>query len=218
MRKVVLALSALGMIGFAACKGGSGDINHQWKVVIDQSEVAKRDSMYREQLKSIDTMTTFPEDVLAMKKEMERMPADSLATLPAELVDLLKSTNIEEFKTKMKASSTEMKHNEDSMMANRVVVFDFQKSGVLKRFASDKANEADTSTMFKYDKAKKKIIMFGNPALFKDEMAKDSVVFEVLYLGNDSMSLKIDPSSTKGAQPNMKPMNFKRYEAEKKAK
>ena len=219
MRKIVLALSAFGMISFASCKGGgSGDIVNQWKVTVDKSEIAQRDSIYNEQLKSIDTMTTFPEDIMNMKKEMAKMPKDSLATLPAELVELLSINDIEAFKTKMKSTSEEMKRSEDSMIANRVVVFDFEKSGVLKRFASDDPSKADTSTMYHYDKSKKKIYMFGNPALFKDERAKDSVVFEVIYLSGDSMSLKIDPTSTKNPQPTMKPMNFKRYEGAKKAK
>lgn len=217
MYKIILGFAALGLASLSLTKQGEIDfLTKKWKVVMDKTELAQRDSMFQQQLKSIDTMTVFPEEILEMKKQMAFMPADSVATLPVDLVYLVNSADLDEFKVRMKKTAIQMNRSEDSTMRSRVVVFEFEKSGVLKRFESEKPEEADTSTLYTYNSSKRILSMFANPAVFGDELPGDTVSFNVLYLDNDSMSIRIDPTKTEVSQHNMKPMNFVSYKQEER--
>lgn len=214
MRKSILALGAFGIVALASCGGGSGNIAQKWQVLYDEG-TAERDSVFNAQLAAIDTLTALPPDFLEMQKEMKQMHPDTLALVNPEMVEILSVTDLASFKEKMKASAMQMKKADDSVIANKKVIYEFRKDSVVKMYATDN-NFVDTSTKYRPDLKNKKIYMYANPEVVKGEMAQDTIIFDILHLSNDSLSLKIDPNSKGIKQPDVKPMNFKVYKEEKK--
>lgn len=216
MRKSILALGAFGILSFASCGGGSGNIAQKWQVLYEDN-TAQRDSFYNAQMEAIDTLTQFPADFLEMQKEMKQMHPDTLALMDPEMVQVLSISDLSAFKAKMKESALKAKKADDSAVTNNKAIYDFRKDNVIKMYATGN-DYSDSSTMYKADLKKKKVYLYANPAVVKDEMAKDTVVFDILHLSDDSLSLKIDPNSKGVQQPDMKPMNFKAYKEDKKKK
>ncbi|OJV52868.1 MAG: hypothetical protein BGO31_03690 [Bacteroidetes bacterium 43-16] len=215
MRKTIIVIGLLGVASLTACKGGgSGNISQKWEVVYDNSG---RDSAFNAQLQSVDTMTAFPPDFIEMKAELAKMKPDSIATLPPEVVEMLKIEDLPTLKAKIKENLMDGKKQQDSLEAKRSVIYDFQKNGVLKMYASDMPDQmVDTSTKYTADMKAKKLFLFANQAIVKGEMANDTVTFDILHISGDSLSLKVDPKSKGAAGPNIKPMAFKLYKEEKK--
>ncbi|RQO29792.1 hypothetical protein DBR32_14505 [Taibaiella sp. KBW10] len=214
MRKSILVLSALGMLSMAACKeGGSGKLAQKWQIVPDSKT---QDSMFKAQLTSIDTMTAFPAEFEMMKEQMAKMKPEELKQIPAETVEMLKTTNLDSFKMKARASMLEGKKKQDEMEKTRVVVYDFQANGLVKMYATDNLNQVDTSTGWKEDAKKKEILLFMNPSAANGaNIPKDTMKFKILHLSGDSLSIKAEG---KEVMPNMKPMNFKKFVEPKKTK
>ncbi|HLU16713.1 MAG TPA: hypothetical protein VKZ76_01555 [Edaphocola sp.] len=206
MRLSIVAISAICGLSLMSCGGKTGNIAQKWQVVFEDDE-KMRDSVFQAQLDALDTMTVFPEDFLAMQAEVKSMPKDSLALIDQELIEMLTITNVDTFKIKMKASLIERRDLTDSMMAARKVYYDFRNDNVVKMYATDN-DYVDTSTMYRADVKAKKLYLYGNPKVVSPEMASDTVIFDILYLSDDSMSLKINPESKGISQPDIKPMNF----------
>ncbi|HTO15385.1 MAG TPA: hypothetical protein VLZ83_06425 [Edaphocola sp.] len=216
MHKLIIAIGTLGILFFASCKnsGGGGDfsqLTQKWEEVQDQTMKNLRDSMYNAQLMSLDTMTVFPEEILEMKRELEKMPKDSIATLPPDLVELLQSDDINVFKTKMKASAEQVKISDDSLMANTSVIFDFGKDSILRNYASHNPEYKDSLNMFKPDFKNKKIHMFTNPEMKMPGMTEDTVTYDILFLSKDSMSLKLSDDNKHAPEMTIRPLNFKKF-------
>lgn len=214
MRKSILVLSALGVLSMAACKeGGSGKLAQKWQIVPDYKA---QDSMFNAQLSSIDTMTAFPAEFEMMKEQMAKMKPEELKQIPAETIEMLKTTNLDSFKMKARASMMDGKKKQDEMEKNRVVVYDFQANGIVKMYATDNLNQVDTSTGWKEDAKTKEILLFMNPsAAAGANIPKDTMKFKILHLSGDSLSIKAEG---KDVMPNMKPMNFKKFVEPKKSK
>lgn len=217
MRKTIIAISLLGVASLTACKGGgSGNISQKWEVVYDNTA---RDSAFNAQIQSVDTMTAFPPDFIEMKAELAKMKSDSVSTLPPEVVEMLKIEDLSTLKAKIKENLMVGKKQQDSIEAKRSVIYDFQKNGVLKMYASDMPDQmVDTSTKYTADVKAKKLFLFANQAVVKGgEMANDTITFDILHLSGDSLSLKVDPKSKGISGPSsIKPMAFRLYKEEKK--
>lgn len=214
MRKSILVLSALGMLTMAACKnGGSGQLAQKWQIVPDTQA---QDSMYQAQLKNIDTLTAFPPEFEMMKEQMAKMKPEELQQIPAETIEILKTSSLDSFKVKARASIMESKKKQDELEKTRSIVYDFQKNGIVKMYATDNLAQVDTSTGWKEDAKNKQILLYMNPNMANGaNLPKDTMKFKVLHMSGDSLSIKAEG---KDLMPNMKPMNFKKFNEPKKSK
>lgn len=214
MRKSILVLSALGMMTMAACnKGGSGNLAQKWQIIPDYKT---QDSMYQAQLKGIDTMTAFPAEFAMMKEQMAKMKPEELQQIPAETIEMLKMTNLDSFKMKARASMIENKKKQEELEKTRAIVYEFQKNGIVKMYATDNLAQVDTSTGWKEDAKNKEILLYMNPNMANGaNLPKDTMKFKILHISGDSLSIKAEG---KDIMPNMKPMNFKKYVEPKKTK
>lgn len=141
---------------------------------------------------------------------MQHMHPDTIAQINPEMVEILSVKDLATFKLKMKAAATQMRKTDDSTLANRKVIYEFRKDNVMCMFTSDN-DMVDSSTMYMPDFKSKKIYMFANPEVVRGENVHDTVIFDILHLSNDSLSLKFDPNSKASFQEDLKPMNFKVY-------
>ncbi|HRP89989.1 MAG TPA: hypothetical protein PKX92_08115 [Edaphocola sp.] len=221
MQKIIIAISALSILLVASCgnSGKNGDFSQlaqKWEQVQDPSMQQQRDSMYNEQKKSLDTLTVFPQELLDMKAEFNKMPQDSIATLPPDLVELLQSPDVKVFKTKMLESLEKVKRSDDSLIANSSVIFDFGKDSIIRNYASHNPEFKDSLNMFKPDFKTKKIYMFTNPKMKMPGMVEDTVVYDILFLNNDSLSIIPAKENKHPEGVALKPLNFRKFVEKKK--
>jgi hypothetical protein len=146
-----------------------------------------------------------------------KMSADSVAaTVPAEVVEMLKIEDIATFKAKVRESLVKSKQEQDSVDASRAIIYDFQKGGLLKIYPTDMPENVDTSMTYRADVKAKKVYINGNKNVVAADMAKDTVTFDILHLSNDSMSLKLVPNEKDVPQTSIKPMGFKAHKVKDK--
>ena len=204
MRKTILAVSALAMLSFSACKtDATSKFAKKWQVTIDMKEL---DSVFASQIASADTLTTFPAEFGQMRKVMDTMSAEERAQqIPPQVLDLLNTTNFDSFKAKFKASILDQQKQQKEMMAKNFEIFDFQKSGIIRHYFSDDLNNVDTSMAWKVTKDNKNVVLFANPAAKKPGQPDDSVTLKVLHISADSFSFVTEG---KNVPPDGKPMNL----------
>lgn len=211
MKKNILVLSAIAVLSLAAGqKYELAQLTKKWQLVIDPYEFAKIDSIYQEGIRQIDTITVFPQEIYDLKG----LPVDSLDQYNYDLIDLVQCKNVEELKAKMKASLAITKQQEDSLMSNMIVVFDFEKRGVIRRIIANRADLTDTSLGFRLDKKSNSVVFYSSSTDDLDGTTKDSGYCDILYLDDDSLSLKIDSKRTTRVFSDLRPMNFIRFKQE----
>ena len=210
MKKSALLLTAFVILSIAAGqKYELAQLTKRWQLIVDPYEFEKIDSLYQEGLQQIDTITIFPQEIY----ELKSLTMDSLEQYPPDILALMGCNDVDELKAKMKESLYEIKQKEDSVLRNMVVVYDFEKTGVIRRFIPNRADLTDTSVSFHYDKSKNRVVFFANPKDY-NHTKKDSGFCEILYLDDDSLSLKIDTKRTIGVISELKTMNFIRFKEE----
>lgn len=179
----------------------------QWKIVTDYQE---RDAAFQEQLHRIDTMTRFPEEIIKMQELLKELDKEELDQVPAETLAILRIKDLKQFKEMARAKVLEGQKKEIALDKIRDVIYDFQENGIIKMYSTDDPAAIDTSTGWKEIVSRKEILMFQNPALQDKEHPNDTFVCKILYRSADSLSIK---ATGKNVLPDIKPMNFRRYES-----
>lgn len=210
-RKQVFIPAVIGLsLGLMALSSPKSRLVKKWQMVPDY---AAQDSLFQDQLSRIDTLTAFPPDFLKMRDRLKDMSVQEREQIPALTIDLLKSPDLETFKRKARAVMQEDKMKQDEQAKNEVVIYDFQSNGVIKMYAANKREQADTSTIWKEDLKNNTIILSPHPSLKKTGAAKDPLVLKILYLSTDSLSLSVEGKAAMGGT---KPVNFIKYKGTEK--
>ncbi|GEM_PF-2291015 len=126
----------------------------KWRMVTSAQEKMGRDADFKLQLKSVDTMTKFPEDFLAMKDEFAKMDAETKAQIQQGIVDMLVIDDLEVLKSKIKEQLITGKNTSDSLEKNRMVIYNFRNDNVIEFYTTDNIANKDTSTAFREYKQK----------------------------------------------------------------
>lgn len=186
----------------------------KWRMVTSAQEKMERDADFKLQLQSVDTMTKFPEDFLAIKEEFAKMDAETKAQVQQGLVDMLLIDDLEVLKSKMKEQLIARKNTSDSLEKNRIVIYNFRNDNVIEFYTADNIANKDTSTAFREYKQNKRLVLIANTEEAKASNPKDTMEAEILYLSADSLSINIKfdwPEEEFVLGPDSRIINFKAY-------
>lgn len=184
----------------------------KWRMVTSAQEKMEREADFKLQLQSVDTMTKFPEDFLAMKDEFAKMDAETKAQIQQGIVDMLVINDLEVLKSKIKEQLITGKNTSDSLEKNRMVIYNFRNDNVIEFYTADNIANKDTSTAFREYKQNKRLLFIANTEEAKASNPKDTLEAEILYLSADSLSIKFDwPEEEFVLGPGNRIMNFKAY-------
>lgn len=172
-----------------------------------EDALAESDSLFQIELESMDAVNDFPEEVMELKKEFDKMSAKQKETLPAEMRKFLAIKDFHTFKKAMKAALLENKLKNDSILINRRFIYDFRLNNIIAMYGSDDVNNIDTSTAYFQNIEQGKVLLHSNPNVLVNEGSEDTFEMDIVYLTDDSLSLQFVQKSDEPV--NQKPLNFK---------
>lgn len=212
IKRACLFSSGILISAFLLAAGKPGSVVGKWQMVTSVQEKMERDSTFKVQLQTVDTMTKFPVDFLEMKEEFAKMDAETKAQLKQGLVDMLVIDDLEVLKSKIKEQLIAGQNTSDSLEKNRMVIYNFRNDNVIEFYTTDNIANKDTSTAFREDKQNKRLVLIANTEEAKTSSSNDTLEAEILYLSVDSLSIKFDwPEEEFVLDPGNRIMNFKAY-------
>lgn len=215
MKSIKLAClfsSGILISAFLLAAGKPGSVVGKWRMVTSVQEKMERDAAFNAQLQSVDTMTKFPGDFLAMKEEFAKMDAETKAQIQQGIVEMLVIDDLEVLKSKIKEQLIAGQDTSDSLEKNRMVIYNFRNDNVIEFYTTDNRANKDTSTAFREDKQNKRLVLIANTEEAKTSGSNDTLEAEILYLSADSLSIKFDwPEEELMQDPGNRIMNFKAY-------